>query len=122
MALAAHGHALKATWHGIETQRHYEELVGAPPASPGSAFGNTVRVTGTTDIKLNGAEHHAAAADDHDKAAQHHRQAAEHFVGNDYAKAAQEAQIANGYAEQSIFHDDEAAEYHVEYCGGGRQC
>lgn len=107
MALAAHGHALKAIWHGNEAQQRHEDFGVPAPESPQSA----------SDDNLNVAEHHAAATADHEQAAQHHSQAAEHFEKNDYTKAAYEANIAHGYARHSLFHGDEAAKHHVEHYG-----
>jgi hypothetical protein len=69
------------------------------------------------DITLGDGGHHAAAAEHSEKAAYHHEQAAKLYEGKDYSSAAQEAEIAMGHAQSSVFHGDEAAKHHVEHYG-----
>ncbi len=117
MALTAHGHALKALWHGNEAHRQDERL-GTFSSEP---FRSTFDVAAETERKmestLSSAAHHAAAAADHEQAVKHLAQLAEFQSGNDHVEAAQEADIAHGYARHAIFHGDEAAMHYVEHYG-----
>ncbi len=117
LALTAHGHALKAFWHGNEAQKRYQDLGISSPEPPKRIFDNVVDAARTLEAKLSVAQDHTAAADDHDEAARHEQKAALHNDANDRVKAAYEGSIAHVYARHAIFHGDEAAMHHVEHYG-----
>jgi hypothetical protein len=116
-ALVAHGHSLHAIEHGGEARKYYaERAANAPSKYPETVPRSPARsLESATDFSS--AEHHAAAADHHEQAARHHVLASKHCEEEDYELAAQEAQIAHGHAQHSVFHGNEAAKHHVEHYG-----
>jgi hypothetical protein len=119
-AFLARGYALHAMDHGIEAGKKYAErghatspsdasLKSPPPAAV------LPRSAATTSLGDGG--HHAAAAEHSEKAAYHHQQASKLYEAKDYSLAAQEAAIALGHAQSSIFHGEEAAKHHAEHYG-----
>lgn len=114
-ALVAHGHTMYAMEHGVKASEDYAEHGGNPlPRYLDRAEGPSAVVVAD---RLSGARHHSAAADHDEKAAHHHGVAASHFAEQQYALAAEEARIAHGHAQHSVFHGNEAAKYHVEHSG-----
>jgi hypothetical protein len=61
-----------------------------------------------------GSEQHLTAAANYGQAALHHRLASQHYTEKDYARAAHQALMAHGHAQQAVCHANEAAKYHIE--------
>jgi len=115
-ALIAHGHALHAMSYGNKASNSYVKHADAAlPVPPIPEEEPTT--TGTIQPNLSGVEHHAAAARHHEQAARHHSQASRHCDEKEDALAAHEAQIAQGYAQHSVFHGEEAMKHHAEHYG-----
>jgi hypothetical protein len=120
-ALVAHGHGLRAIDYGNDAGTYFAEhdrkaLPKYPEAVPRFPL-KSLEPKGTIRADLSGAEHHTAAADHHEQAARHHGQASKHYDAKEYMQAAHEMQIAQGHAQHSVFHGDEAAKHHVEHFG-----
>jgi hypothetical protein len=88
------------------------DVIGAsgPPITPLDA-------TAILQKRLDGADHHMAAAGHHAEAAIHQGKAATHFRERRYEAAAQEAQQARRHADYAVFHNDAGARYYIEHYG-----
>jgi hypothetical protein len=119
-ALVAHGHAMQAIMYGNEARKFYAEHNGPhslkfPDPVPRCAEKSLEGQEAMNDPSS--ADHHTAAAGHHEQATKLHRQAAKHCEADDDASAVQEAHVAHGHAQASVFHGDEAAKHHVEHYG-----
>ena len=108
-ALVAHGHTMQAMEHGQKAAEAYAEHGGNPLPK------YLDRADATSEVALTAAEHHAAAAGHAEEAGRHHSQAAKYYADKEYTLAAKAAQTAHLHAQQSVFHGDEAAKYHVRH-------
>jgi hypothetical protein len=118
-ALLAHGHALRAVDRAKEAGDYYAARDGRAekPAAVSLFLEKRLEAAGASRADLSGAARHIVAAEHHEQAARHHGEASKHNDLANYALAAHDVRVAQGYAQHALFEGDEAAKHHVEHYG-----